>query len=78
MLGVFLYGKNSSGYKTTLEDIYVSESLQTINRAVDVNERWFSIYLDSDHVSDGSRIPVEGCRSSAGDDVAVKRVECVR
>lgn len=41
----------------TLEDIYVSESLQTINRVVDVNERWFSIYLDSDHVSDGSRIP---------------------
>ena len=35
----------------------MSESLQTINRVVDVNERWFSIYLDSDHVSDGSRIP---------------------
>ena len=52
----------------------MSESLQTINRVVDVNERWFSIYLDSDHVSDGSRIPVEGCRSSAGDDVAVKQL----
>lgn len=57
---VFLYGKNILGYKTTLEDIYVSESLQTINRVVDVNERWFSIYLDSDHVSDGSRIPRVG------------------